>query len=366
MFIHFNKKKPIAFAEIEQLDLSQYTDYEQNTLRFCRDWLSGKEIYTLHTSGSTGQPKAWQISRKAMQASVSMTAQYVGLKPQQKAFVCLNTAYIAGTMMLVRCLEVGMEMYVVPPSSNPLADFDADFRFDFAALVPLQVRAMLTDAHARNILQQSHANILVGGTAIDQALESELVAMTSPRWLHTYGMTETVSHIALRRLNGTQASQMFEALPNVILRLGERSCLCISAPTTDYKELITNDIVELSADGKHFVWLGRADNIINSGGVKVQAEKVEKALQQTLQTLQLSCECFVVGLPHAILGECVTAFLELSPALSQPQIMALKTALGLSLSVYEMPKEFVFVPVFQRTATDKVARQDTVKKYLGQ
>lgn len=364
MFIHFNKKTPIAFSEIEHIDLSQFSDYEQNTLRFCRDWLSGKQIFTLHTSGSTGQPQAWQISRQAMQASASMTAQYVGLKPQQKALVCLNTAYIAGTMMLVRCLEVGMEMYIVPASSNPLADFNQDFRFNFAALVPMQVRTMLADTHARSILENSsHANILVGGAAIDQSLEKQLQAMPSPCWLHTYGMTETVSHIALRRLNGVQVSSTFEALPNVILRLDERNCLCITAPTTNHKELITNDIVELSADQKHFVWLGRADNIINSGGVKVQAEKVEKALQQVLQALDLACECFVVGLPHAVLGACVTAFLERNNTLSHTQTEAIRVQLTQMLSAYEIPKEWVIVSAFARTPTDKIARNDTVRQY---
>lgn len=361
MTIHF-KNISIPFEEIKNFDETLLSDYEQEILLFCKKWLSNTQAFVVHTSGSTGTPQAWTLSREAMQASVKLTASYLGLQANEKALVCLNTAYIAGIMMLVRSLEIGLEMYVVSPTSNPLSTFDTDFQFDFAAFVPLQVSAILSDEASKTILSRAK-HIIVGGAAIDEILEKQIFALTQPLFFHTYGMTETISHVALRPLNGAKASQSFTALEGVEISTDECGCLVIASPTTQYKHLITNDIVNISVDKKSFVWIGRADNVINSGGIKVQAETVEKILQEALQHIGLTCDCFVGSLPEARLGENITAFLELN-SLGTNQELTIKQYLSSHLNQYQVPKKIVAIEHFQRTQTLKIARKETIKQWL--
>ncbi|MFN8446139.1 MAG: AMP-binding protein, partial [Caldilineaceae bacterium] len=284
---------------IEQVRSSQFssdklnlTENERETLAFCREWLSGVESFTVNTSGSTGTPKPIEVTRQQMEASALATVAAVGLQPGMQMLVCMPTRFIAGKMMLVRGLVVGMEMTVVEPSSNPLADLPAGVRFDFTALTPMQIGTVIADCGLRiadsisqslnlqspiSTLNAMHA-ILLGGGPVSATLEQQLQQIKAPIY-HTYGMTETVSHVALRRVNGAEASEEFRPLPGVILGVDERGCLNIRAPMTSDQTVQTNDMVDLHANSS-FHWLGRWDNVINSGGVKVQVEKVEQAIER--------------------------------------------------------------------------------------
>jgi O-succinylbenzoic acid--CoA ligase len=361
MNLHLSQDS-LSFSEIQNTGTPKHlADYELSALLFCKQWLSDTNVFTVHTSGSTGQPQAWQISREAMRTSAKMTATFLGLQREQKALVCLNTAYIAGIMMLVRCMEVGMEAYIVAPSANPLLSVAPDFSFDFAAFVPMQMSNILENQHTRAIILRTQS-VIIGGAAIESSLEKQLEAIDKPLFYSTYGMTETVSHIALRALNGTLASEKYWALPQVQLSTDTRQCLCINAPTTEFKTLITNDIVDLSEDKQSFVWLGRADNVINSGGVKIQAEKVEKALEKALAATNSSYRYFVAPLPHPLLGEAVVAFIE-AENITENQQDTWKNFLRNELSPYEIPKQFVAVPEFAQTPTQKINRKETVRRW---
>lgn len=328
--------------------------YAHDTLAFCQSWLRGQAEFTLHTSGSTGKPKPITLHRKQMEASAALTAEAVGLRPHMVGLIALNTAYIAGIMMLVRCMQVGMDAIVIEPTRNPLAGgLSPAVRGPvFTALVPMQVQAILDAQQSKAIFGRFHS-VLLGGGPVNNALQQRLSGLNAACY-HTYGMTETVSHVALRRLNGPHASDRFYPQRGVTVTLDARGCLVICGPMTLDQPVVTNDRVELADDGS-FVWLGRADNVINSGGVKVQAEKVEAALAKAFATDRV----FVHGLPDAQLGQRVTAFIErdsLSGNLSQQE----QAVSGLTR--YELPKRFVYVDQFAETPTGKIDRLATISR----
>lgn len=343
-------------------DVQSLDEYTQSTLAFCTDWLNQKQDFIIHTSGSTGTPKPIKLTRTQMQASAHMTGKALQLRAGQRALICLNTQYIAGLMMLVRGFELALQMTIVPPSGNPLSFWGNQQSLpdtDFTALVPLQIQTLLRSPQGTDWLNTTKT-IIVGGAAVNYALAQQIKAL-KPAVYVTYGMTETVTHIALRRLSGTSSS-VYQVLPQVEVRQDERQCLEIKAPVTMDQWIATNDLVQLAGAGQ-FQWLGRVDRVINSGGVKVQAEVVEKALDEVFAQQGIHCRFFVAGLPDQSLGEKVVAILEnkaLSPHI-QTQILAEAKKL---LKKYEVPKQLHFIPVFAETPSAKTDRLQTLK-YLN-
>jgi o-succinylbenzoate---CoA ligase len=340
-------------------DFFAFTPYEQAALTFCRDWISGKENFTLHTSGSTGIPKAITLHRRQMETSAALTAQALRLRTGDTALVCLNVAYIAGIMMLVRGMETGLHLYLTEPNATPLTDFQAVSIFDFLAFVPLQLQTMLED-NPENAVRLNRARaIIVGGAAVSRKLEDEIQALKSPVF-HTYGMTETVSHIALRRLNGETKRDFFTTLEGVKIRTDERGCLVIQSPTAE-SEVITNDMVELISETQ-FRFLGRADNFINSGGVKVQAEKVEATLEKIWNRQNLTHRFFIAATPDEKLGETVTLFVEGELNLTLAEIRTVLLAEGLTR--FALPRKIYFAEKFAETPTGKMDRKQTMSFLL--
>ena len=308
----------------------------------------------LHTSGSTGVPKQIEVTRAQLVASARATGEALGLQAGMRALVCLNTAYVAGLMMLVRCEVLGMEAVVIEPTHRPMLPFVGTHpHFDFTALVPMQLQATLESEAETAILDEMHA-VLVGGASVSAELIDAVQRLHVPIY-HTFGMTETVSHIALRRLNGSEASEWFVPLPSVQLSQDDRECLVICAPMTNDQPIVTNDRVELAQDGR-FRWLGRIDHVINSGGVKVQAEKVERVLQQ----LWPNRAVLVTGSADATLGETITAIVE--GAEMPPPLPAQLLALG--LHKYELPRRWLFVPKMLLTATGKIDRPKIIAQLM--
>ncbi len=339
------------------------TPYEAEALAFCRAWLSGQTAFTLHTSGSTGIPKPITLTRAQMRASAHLTGQTLGLQPGDAALVCLNIRYVAGIMMLVRGLELGLPMTIIEPAGNPLADFNPyTDRFAFTAFVPLQLQTILAVASDKLPILDTMKAILIGGAATSPALEKALKVITAPVYA-TYGMTETVSHIALRRLNGPAASELFTALSGVELGTDERGCLHITAAATNFERVQTNDVVELTSP-MQFRLLGRADRIINSGGVKIQPEQVEQVIDNVLSGSDLGSEktnsrLFVAGLPDERLGQRVVVFLE-NQIIRPNQWASIQAAIGAELGVYAVPKAFITVEKFSETPTGKVDQKATI------
>ena len=340
------------------------------TIDFLTAWRAGDSQFTLQTSGSTGTPKLIMLTRAQLEASARLTGQTFGLHPGDRALVCLNTSYIAGVMMLVRGEVLGLELTIVDPSGNPLAGFDpSTTRFDFAAFVPLQLQTLLANVDASGvpvalpILNRMKA-MLIGGAATSAALENALQVIESPVYA-TYGMTETVSHIAIRRLNGLEKSPLFTVLPGVTVGTDERGCLHITAAATNFERVQTNDVVELiaDADSVRFRLLGRADSIINTGGVKVQPEAVEAIVQQQLLQWNLAPRLFIAGLPDERLGQRVVLFLE-HQSLPDDHWHTIVAAVREQVGPYAVPKAWVSIPAFAETATGKIDRRATISKNL--
>lgn len=269
---------------------------------FLQEWNSPSETLLVHTSGSTGKPKPMWVEKQRMLNSAHITCDFLGLRPGDSALLCMSLDYIAGKMMVVRSIERKLRLFSVKPSGHPLSDESlakmVEMDFDFVAMVPMQVYNTLQVPQERERLSRIK-HLIIGGGAIDDALAEELRSLPGAVW-STYGMTETLSHIALRRLNGEEASEWYQPFDSVGVSLNSDGCLVIDAPLVCSEPLVTNDIAEikqqetsshssdasssLKTSSPHVLFRikGRKDNVICSGGIKIQIEEVENLLRQHL------------------------------------------------------------------------------------
>jgi o-succinylbenzoate---CoA ligase len=316
-------------------------------LAFCKAWQSGQTEFVRHTSGSTGEPKPLTLTRQQMQASATMTQQALGLQAGYNLLICLNINYIAGTMMLVRGLEVGMTMVVVEPSANPIADVPTDLQIDFAAFVPLQLQAMIDGSEADRL--NNMKVVIVGGAPVSDLLNDKIQALTVHIY-STYGMTETVSHVALRLLNGPNRSAFYSLLDGILAETDERDCLKICGQVSNNQWVQTNDVIEWQSE-RVFEIVGRADNIINSGGIKIQLEKVEAAIEKTWNSAE---RFYCWWQPDERLGQALVLVIE-----SHQPVFDLPTDLTNHLTKYEIPKTIYTIAQFIETPTGKIDKKNT-------
>lgn len=239
---------------------------------FLAQWNDDSPTMEVRTSGSTGTPKLIYIEKVRMRASARMTCDFLELKPADTALLCMPLDYIAGKMMVVRALERNLKLLSVEPSGHPLADNTLsnlnESIVHLAAMVPLQVWNTLQVPEERERLCHIK-HLIIGGGAIPRELEQELRTLPINVW-SSYGMTETLSHIALRRIS----EDYYSPLPDISLSQDQDDCLIINAPSLCAQTLYTNDIVRFHGKD-HFQIIGRRDNTICSGGIKIQIEQVE-------------------------------------------------------------------------------------------
>ncbi|MEJ8591442.1 AMP-binding protein [Riemerella anatipestifer] len=334
MLIDFSK-------EVDLKQLQPNTDFEYQVLNFLEDWYSEKPCVSVKTSGSTGVPKVFEVEKERMKASATMTCDFLGLNRSDKALLCLPVEYISGKMMLVRAMERGLKLLIKTPSVSPLEDLDEEV--DFCAMTPLQVEYSLGKI---DLIKK----LIIGGAAVSESLKAKLKGVTSHIY-ETYGMSETLSHIALKQITPNE-EPYFKPLQNIFLTQDERGCLCIEAPLLTSEKLITNDLVELK-EGGVFSFLGRVDNVINSGGVKIIPEQLEDKLKKII-----SNELVFTSVFDDVLGEKLILVIE--GEISQ------ETQKLLSEIVYDKPyyapKEIVFLDKIPRTPNGKVNRVELRKK----
>lgn len=335
------------------------SEYEQKVVNFCQKWILQQQEFILKTSGSTGEPKPIILTRNQMIASAKLTGKTFGLEVGDRALVCLNIDYIAGIMMLVRGMELGLKLTIVEPSKNPFQNLENPC-FDFHAFVPLQLQNLLENEKNVEFLNKSKA-IIVGGAAVNEALEKEIQKLNAPVY-STYGMTETVSHIAVKRLNGTNKNDNFQVLEGVNIGIDIRNCLNIIAEATNNFLIQTNDIVEIINE-KEFQLIGRFDNIINSGGVKIQLEKVEKLIANEIKILNPN-RYFAYGIEDEKLGQKLVLFVE-GEAVNLEINNTFLTNIQSVLLKYEIPRKICFVERFMETATGKIDKKAVIKNYLN-
>ena len=312
---------------------------------FLEEWNNPSPYVHVQTSGSTGTPKPMLVEKQRMLNSARITCDFLGLREGDTALLCMSLDYIAGKMMVVRSIERGLKLITVEPSGHPLSTPHSPL--SFAAMVPMQVYNTLQVAEECERLKQIR-HLIIGGGAIDDALASALKTFPNHVW-STYGMTETLSHIALRRLNGPEASEWYTPFPSVKVSLNEDSCLVIDAPLVCATRLVTNDIAELSSGtvpNMKFRILGRKDNVICSGGIKIQIETVERQLRPHLQAPFL-----ITKRPDAKFGEVVVL-------LTEGTVPEAKEVCLRILPKYHQPRVYLHVDQIPLTATGKPARKE--------
>ena len=265
---------------------------------FLSEWNNDSDRVLVHTSGSTGKPKPMMVEKKRMLNSARITCNFLGLKPSDSALLCMSLDYIAGKMVVVRSIERHLHLISVSPSGHPLKDVnlkEVNGEITFAAMVPMQVYNTLQVPEERERLCHIR-HLIIGGGAIDAALEQELRSLPGniAIW-STYGMTETLSHIALRRINGAEASEWYQPFDSVKISQTDEGCLVIDAPLVCAETLVTNDIVEIEpyiynkvenhnkVEKLRFRIKGRKDNVICCCGIKIQIEEVEEFLKPHLE-----------------------------------------------------------------------------------
>lgn len=309
---------------------------------FLTEWNNESDMIFVHTSGSTGNPKPMYVEKKRMLNSARITCDFLGLRPGDTAFLCMPLDYIAGKMLVVRSIERKLNLVSVTPSGHPLKDISLSFdKPSLAAMVPLQVYNSLNVAAEAETLR-SFTHLIIGGGAIDDELAKALRSFPNHVW-STYGMTETLSHIALRRLNGDGASEWYTPFDSVDVSQNEDGCLVIDAPLVHDGKLVTNDIVELK-DGK-FRILGRKDNVICSGGIKIQMEEVERALRPYMES-----NFMVTKRSDKKFGEIVVLITE------NDNIAEVEAICKRVLPKYWCPHDYLHVESIPLTETGKPAR----------
>lgn len=329
---HFFRK-----STIEDLQQKTKNDFELEVFLFLKEWFSDSATIKVKTSGSTGTPKEMNVEKERMMQSAVLTCSFLNLKPLNKALLCMPMQYIAGKMVVVRSLVCGLDLYPVAPSGNPFKDMD--IVFDFAALVPLQVFNTLTQPAELKQLK-AVKNLIIGGGAVDSKIEAVLKDFPNNVY-STYGMTETLSHIALRKINGEEASSHYIPFSSVTLSLSEDNTLIIDAPLVAEHRLHTNDVVEMTNEG-HFRIIGRADNIINTGGIKVQTEEIERVLKD------------YIDVPFAITSLPDTKFGEIIVLVSKGSVDL--DSLANIKPFYYIPKSCILVDNLPLTETGKIDR----------
>ncbi|QLG47153.1 AMP-binding protein [Costertonia aggregata] len=338
----FTDLKEVAYSFIKE-----GRPFEKVIGVFLLDWLDDSDFVTVHTSGSTGIPKPISLKKEHMVNSALATGSFFGLSSGDKALHCLPTGFIAGKMMLVRALVLGLHIDVVTPSSSPLQQVEK--RYDFGAMVPLQLQNSIENIDIIDTL-------IIGGAPLSGALKAKVKKMDA-HIFETYGMTETITHIAVKQINKTlsigtdNVDDVFTALPNVYFEIDERGCLIIDAPKISNIPIITNDIVDLISTTK-FRWLGRYDNIINSGGIKLIPEQIESILSQTI-----SNTFFVAGLPDDMLGESLVLVVEGNISVEHVKKILNKTN---GLSKHQIPKDVFVLPKFSKAKNGKINRSNTL------
>ena len=313
---------------------------------FLAEWHNESAYVHVQTSGSTGVPKPMLDEKQRMLNSARITCDFLGLREGDTALLCMSLDYIAGKMMVVRSIERGLKLITVAPSGHPLSQDGKGWGIDFAAMVPMQVYNSLQVPEECERLKQIR-HLIIGGGAIDDSLAAALKTFPNHVW-STYGMTETLSHIALRRLNGPDASEWYTPFPSVKISLNEEGCLVIDAPEVCPERLVTNDIADLSlgpGPSDRFRILGRKDNVICSGGIKIQIETVERQLRPHLQAP------FLITKRHdAKFGEAVVL-------LTEGTVDEARAVCERILPKYHHPRVYLHVDQIPLTETGKPARQ---------
>jgi len=323
--------------------LTSDSEYINQINQFIEEWFNEKDYIISKTSGSTGAPKEIKLKKSFLRASAKMTGSYFNFKETDNLLLSLPIFGIGGKMILIRAIEFNTNLFVVSPQKNPLKLVE-HLKIKIASFVPYQINKIIEEDYT---LFNNIENILIGGAPINQSIKNKLHTVKSNCY-ETFGMTETYSHIAIKDLKKESFFTVFDSI-----KLDTKdNCLLIKAPTLGIDGLITNDIVDLKNE-KQFKWIGRADNIINSGGIKLHPEEIEKKIESVIY-----CPYFIYKELNSNFGEIVILILESNNEIESDIFKELKKV----LSSFEIPKKIYYIEKFIYTNTQKINRIETFKK----
>ena len=351
---HFNRAELLNYAQT--LVESESIEWKQRLGQFIIQWLDDRPFIEVMTSGSTGIPKSIRLRKTAMIASARLTGQFFGLKPGQQALLCLRVSYIAGLMMVVRAMVHEMNLIIVPPNHSPLEFISDDTNIHFAAMLPVQVMNALESEELKAKLEAINT-IIVGGAPVTPSLEAG-IKMLNNHVYATYGMTETITHIAVRRLSGSESSKEFILLPGISVSTDKRGCLTVRVPYLKNNPVVTNDVVRLSSPNS-FHWLGRFDNVINSGGLKLFPEEIEQKIESFIP-----CRFFISSITDDRLGEVPVLVVEKSQVLCEEYLDELTRKMTEVLRKTELPHHIYCAAAFHEGENGKINRKKTLKTLI--
>jgi O-succinylbenzoic acid--CoA ligase len=328
--------KQVAYSFIKEGDR-----FERYLGDFLMDWLDHSETIELVTSGTTATPKTIRFNKQALVHSAIATGEYFNVSVGDRALHCLPSNFIAGKMMLIRALILGLSLDLVSPSRSPFHKNQKSY--DFVAMTPMQA------FHSLEKINQVKT-LIIGGAFVSKSLQ-EALAKTKANVFETYGMTETLSHIAVRTM--IDAPSEFRCLPHVKITQDKRGCLIVNSDTLQVKSFVTNDAIELLEEGR-FRLIGRVDEVINSGGIKLHPQQIERKLSEVL-----SVPFFIGGIEDEDLGEKVILALRYSKSLDTEQVIDQIKSFD-RLDPYECPKAILVFPDFVETDSGKIKRKQTL------
>jgi len=332
-YYNYSSLREVAYSFIKEGEV-----YQKQIGNFLLDWLDDNDYIFVKTSGSTGKPKLMKLEKQAMVHSAIATGNYFNLKAGDKALHCLPTEFIAGKMMLVRAMILGLEIDIIAPSSNPLTAIKKSYAF--CAMVPMQLQNSVGKLSKIDTL-------IVGGVAVSNELQNQ-IQDSSCKIFATYGMTETATHIAVRPLNGANSiDHTYNIFPEVSISKDDRDCLVIYASKLNNEIIITNDVVKLCSDSS-FKLLGRFDNVINSGGIKLFPEQIEAKLKTNIKE-----RFFIASKADSRLGEQLIMVIEGNSNRIDPSAFN-------NLDAYEKPKHIYCLEQFLETNSGKIQRSKTL------
>lgn len=307
---------------------------------FIAEWRSSSLIITVNTSGSTGTPKLIELRKSNMVSSAQMTGRFLHLKKGESILLNMSLETIGGIMIIVRAIVLDLKLIVVDVTSTPL--IQVKNKVDFVSMVPMQLKASIETSPDKFDLIRT---LIIGGSVISNTLENQIKNLKCAVY-HTFGMTETISHIALRDLKSDNS--YFHILNEVNIET-ENDCLVISSPALGLNRLVTNDIVELKSKTS-FKWLGRSDFAINSGGIKI----IPSIIEERLSTL-IHANFFSFGLPDMKLGQRHILVIE-----STNDLKLKKSDFNI-LDNYMTPKEIYHLDKFSYTQSGKINKLLTIE-----
>lgn len=337
----YDKKRILALNNAQLV-----SPYLSEIRKFLISWWSPTDFILANTSGSTGKPKEIKLVKESMRASAEATAAYFNLSGVQGLKICnpLHVKFIAGKMMLVRAMMWNAEITILDPSSDPLKEVNTDY--DFMVMTPHQLSVGMENGYGTNTAKIE--KVLLGGSPVSPSLEHSIQSLRSKFYVG-YGMTETMSHVAVRALNGEQKSMSYTAVPGISFSADERDCLVIHTDKLLPEPLITNDVVSLN-NSTNFEWLGRYDHVINSGGIKLFPEKIEQKINSIIPV-----PFYLKAEKDEKLGEALAIVIE-SNEISETDKKLWISQMKFALDKYEMPRKWLFKDAFSRTETGKIKR----------